>query len=202
MKLVNNTFANKLGDLSRPYGDNKEMWAIALLLKDPNNKWWDDPSTKGVVETRDDILLRSFGQGLAAARADLGADRSLWKWGKLHTATPVSNPLGASGIKPLESMVNRGPYPDGGTTDAVNAMRWEVNKGDFQVRSNPSMRMIIDLSDFSRSVSVNATGSSGHPGSKHYDDQIDMWRTIKYHPMLWTRQQVEGAAKSKLMLTP
>jgi penicillin amidase len=84
----------------------------------------------------------------------------------------------------------------------VNACRWTVDKGDFQVRSMPSMRMIIDWSDVGKSVSMNATGQSGNPASKWYGDMINSWLNIKYHPMLWTRDQVNSAATQKLVLTP
>jgi hypothetical protein len=30
----------------------------------------------------------------------------------------------------------------------------------------------------------------------------DLWRTIQYRPMLWTRAAVESAAESHLTLTP
>ena len=202
MKLVNNTFQNKLGDAIKSVGDNRDMWATYLLLQKPNDKWWDDPATKDKIETRDDILARSFKEGYDAAVASLGPDRSLWKWGKLHTATFVSNPLGASGIGPIESLVNRGPFPAAGTTDVPNACRWAVDKGNFQVQVCPSMRMIIDMSDISKSVCMNLTGQSGNPGSQWYGDLINSWLNIKYHPMLWTRQQVDAAAAHRLILQP
>ena len=201
-KLVNNTFQSKLGDVIKSEGDDRDMWAMKLLLEKPNDKWWDDPATKDKVETRDDILSRSFKEGYAATVAALGPDRTLWKWGKLHTATFVSNPLGASGIGPIESLVNRGPFPAGGTTDAPNACRWTVDKGDFTVQTCPSMRMIIDMSDISQSVCMNLTGQSGNPASQWYGNLIDSWLNVKYHPMLWTRQQVDAGAAHNLMLVP
>jgi penicillin amidase len=202
MKLVNNTFQNKLGDTIKSEGDDRDMWAMKLLLEKPTDKWWDDPATKDKVETRDDILDRSFKEGYAATAAALGPDRTLWKWGKLHTATFVSNPLGASGIGPIESLVNRGPFPAGGTTDAPNACRWTVDKGNFTIQSCPSMRMIIDMSDISKSVCMNLTGQSGNPASQWYGSMIDSWLNVKYHPMLWTRQQVEAGAAHNLTLVP
>ena len=202
MKLVNNTFQSKLGDIIKSEGDDRDMWAMYQLLKNPNDTWWDDLSTKDRVETRDELLARSFKEGYYATVAALGPDRNLWKWGDLHTTTFVSNPLGASGIAPLESLVNRGPYPSGGGTDAVNACSWSVGNGDFKVKMIPSMRMIIDWSDLGKSVSMNATGQSGNPASEWYGNMIDSWLNIKYHPMLWTRDQVNGAAKYKLLLTP
>ena len=202
MKLVNNVFADQLGTVIKPEGDDRDMWAINLLLQDPNDPWWDDINTKDKVETRDDILTRSFQEGYAAAVAAMGPDRSLWKWGTLHTATFVSNPLGASGISPIESLVNRGPFPAGGTTDAPNACRWTVDKGNFTISSCPSMRMIIDLGDISKSVSMNLTGESGNPASPWYGDMIKSWLNVTYHPMLWTRDQVNSGSAHKLLLAP
>jgi penicillin amidase len=202
MKLVNNTFADQLGTIIKPEGDDRDMWAISLLLQNPNDSWWDDINSKDKVETRDEILTRSFKEGYAAAVAAMGPDRSLWKWGTLHTTTFVSNPLGASGIGPIESLVNRGPLPAGGTTDAPNACRWTVDNGNFAVTSCPSMRMIIDMSDISKSVCMNLTGQSGNPASPWYGDMIKSWLNVTYHPMLWTRDQVNAAAAHKLLLTP
>jgi len=49
---------------------------------------------------------------------------------------------------------------------------------------------------------MHTTGQSGHPFHRHYDDMIDPWRNIEYHPMLWTRGQVEAAVVDYLILTP
>ena len=64
------------------------------------------------------------------------------------------------------------------------------------------MRMIVDLSNFDNSLTMHTTGQSGHPFNAHYNDMIDSWRMIKYHPMLWSRESVEGAQKTVLMLGP
>jgi penicillin amidase len=202
MRLVNNIYPDQLGELVKPWGDSREMWSVSLLLKSPDDPWWDSLSTKELKETRDDILERSFKEGYDAAVRDMGPDRTMWKWGTLHTATFASNPLGVSGIKPLEDLVNKGPYPVGGTTDTVNAERWLVKDGNFKINMIPSMRMIIDLSDLSRSVSINSTGQSGNPASPWYGDMIKSWLGIKYHPFLWTRQQVDAGTAHKMVLTP
>ncbi len=67
MKLNANVFQNKLGDAAKADGVDREMWAVALLLDTPKDKWWDDPSTKDRAETRDEVLARSFREGHAAA---------------------------------------------------------------------------------------------------------------------------------------
>ncbi len=209
MRLIKNTFQNKLGDVIHADGSSKDAWAINLLLQKPDDKWWDDPSTPSVIETRDDILTESFSEGYAATVAALGEDRNNWRWGSLHVADFVSNPLGASGIGLLESLVNKS-VPASGNGDCVNATMWFAGTGPFLMAPAnpfaplyiPSMRMIVDMSDLSKCVAVNSTGQSGNPGSPWYGDMIDAWAGIKYHPMLWTRQQVDAAAAHILNLAP
>jgi penicillin amidase len=202
MKLMQNTFQPKLGDIARADGIDKELWALTLLLKKPDDPWWDDPLTGDKKETRDEMLVKSFEEGYAAAKAALGNDREKWQWGALHQATFVSNPLGASRIKPIEALVNQGPVPVSGTTESINNNIWYASKGNFSVGLIPSMRMIVDLGDFDQSVKINSTGASGHPGSPWYGDQIVPWAKGDYRPMLWSREKVEAAARHKLYLNP
>ena len=64
------------------------------------------------------------------------------------------------------------------------------------------MLMIVDLADFKKSVTIHTTGQSGHAFRKHYNDMIDLWRTIQYHPMLWDRASVEAVKEAALTLEP
>ena len=64
------------------------------------------------------------------------------------------------------------------------------------------MRMIVDTNDLTKCVSMNSTGESGNPGNPWYGDMIIPWSKIQYHPMLWTRQQVEAGTSHKLNLNP
>lgn len=202
MKLMINLFKEELGDTVKLDGTDREMRAVALLLENARDAWWDDPSTKDRTETRDDILARSFREGHVAAVEAMGGNRARWEWGKLHKARFVSNPLGASGIGLIEKLVNGGPVPIGGSTECVNSQMWYVHNGNYEARSIPSMRMIIDMADPEKSVCINSTGQSGHPGSPWYENMITAWRNAEYHPMLWTREQVDGDAAHRLVLTP
>ena len=188
------------------YGTDSDMRAAYLLMQEPDNTWWDDVTTTDVVETRDDILLRSFQEGYANATSELGKDRSKWKWGDVHTATFVSLPLGESGTGIIEKMVNRGPFAVAGSMATVNNTAWAVEEvGEeegFAVDYLPSLRMIADLSDLTQSVSINTTGQSGHPFSPNYADMIDLWRNIEYHAMLWSRGQVDASVVERLILNP
>jgi len=202
MRLMRNLFQDQLGDAAKTDGLDKEMWALNLLMQNPNDAWWDNAATADIKETRDEILAQSFKEGYAAAVADMGKDRSQWKWGKLHKATFVSNPLGASGIAPLESLVNQGPVSVGGNTECVNNEMWYVSKGNFSITLIPSMRLIVDMSDFGKSVSMNSTGQGGNPGNPWYGSMILPWAKVQYHPMPWNREQVEAGAAHRLVLNP
>jgi penicillin amidase len=46
------------------------------------------------------------------------------------------------------------------------------------------------------------TGVSGWPGSPHYGDQNDLWRTGRYLPMRFDPAEVKAAAKAKITLLP
>jgi penicillin amidase len=70
------------------------------------------------------------------------------------------------------------------------------------VVSLPSMRMIVDLSDLSKSQSIHTTGQSGHAYHPHYIDMANLWRNIQYHPMYWESGHIQAAAEGKLELSP
>ena len=199
-RLINNIYNDQLPEDVEASG--LQMWPIYVMLDEPDNPWWDDVNTEDVVETPEDIFRRSFEEAHQQAIELMGEDISQWRWGALHTATFVSNPLGLSGISVIENMVNRGPVETGGGFEIVNATGWSTSEGDFIVRSLPSMRVIYDVGDFDNSLSIHTTGQSGHPFSEHYGDMIDMWRNIEYRPMPFTRRAVEDATVDRLVLSP
>ncbi|MBK8433205.1 MAG: penicillin acylase family protein [Chloroflexi bacterium] len=124
-----------------------------------------------------------------------------WTWGSIHTATFMSNPLGQSGIGPLESLVNRGPFASDGGSAIVNAQGWSW-RNPAEVRGHPSLRLIVDFADFEQSVAVNPTGQSGHPNHPHYDDMIELWLNGRFHPVHFGEAAVDAATVDTLTLRP
>ncbi|BCB89246.1 hypothetical protein Psuf_065590 [Phytohabitans suffuscus] len=113
----------------------------------------------------------------------------------------MNNPLGQSGIPPVEWLFNRGPVPVGGGSGLVNATGWSSDVG-YEVNSVPSMRMIVDMSNLDGSRWVQLSGASGHAFHAHYTDQVELWRTGRTTPMLWERSSVELAAEHTMTLEP
>jgi penicillin amidase len=199
-EVCKRTWGDQLG--YDPSGSNL-ITAMKALLDDPDNVWWDDITTTDKIETRDDILKEAYSAAYKTLAQQLGTDFKKWRWGDLHTATFVSNPLGQSGIDPIESFVNAGPVAASGGREIVNATSnsW-VGSTPFIVRSIPSMRMIVDLGDFDQSIWIHSTGQSGHPMSSHYRDLIDKWRLIQFTPMLYTQDAIVRNGGNALTLSP
>jgi penicillin G amidase len=170
------------------------------LAADPSSPWWDDVTTPE-IETREDILLQSVVDGIAWLEENVGGEMDEWTWGTIHTITFADGVLGASGVAPIEGLFNRGPFPVAGGADLVNANNWRRSEPAL-VRAHPSMRMIIDMSNFAANQAVLPTGQSGHTNSPHYDDQMPLWLVGEYHPMLFDRAEVEAAATNHLILRP
>jgi penicillin amidase len=199
------TFRDELPEDYWPDGDSAWFEILRQLVQTPESEWWDDQNTPE-TETMDDTLTLAFSDGVAELEQLLGTNASRWTWGDLHTVIFHNQSLGTSGIAPIEAIFNRGPYRTSGGSSIVNATSSNAAETDpvkaYQVSWLPSERMIVDLSNLSASLSLNTTGQSGHAFHANYDDQIDLWRTIQYHPMLWDEKQVGEAAEEHLVLMP
>ncbi len=202
-RLVEATLADELGpDLFAEYvvyGDAHQQ-VLAGLLSRADDPWFDDVTTPA-RETRDEILQRA----LAAALEDLGRHYGdlhlLWRWGDLHRIAFVHQPLGESGIFLLEKLLNRGPYPVGGSPSTVNAQSFAFTS-PFDVVYGPACRQIVDLGDPDNSRAQISLGQSGHPFHRHYADQVRDWLAVEPHPMLWTQPAVREAHVALLLLQP
>jgi penicillin amidase len=170
------------------------------LIAEPDNAWWDDVTTPG-VERRDDILRRSFAEGIAYLTTRLGEE---WTWGRLHTSTFNNRVFGSTAWPaPIRALFNRGPFATAGGASIVNATGYNINRDDpFAVTSVPSMRLIVDFSDFDNTRVIHTTGQSGHPYHAHYIDYADKWRKIEYNTLPFTRAAVEAARVETLTLAP
>jgi penicillin amidase len=199
--LLAETFHDDLPEDIWPDGGERWYAVVGNLLTEPDSPWWDDTSTDGVVETRDDILARA----LRDARDELTRRQSLdpdeWTWGHLHRLDLHSPTLGESGVGPVEWLVNRNGWEVGGGSSTVDATSWDASEG-YGVVSAPSMRMVVSLGDLDDSRWINLTGVSGHPFNKHYTDQTDLWVAGATLPWAFTRDAVEDATDDVLTFEP
>lgn len=199
--LLARTFHDDLPEEVWPDGGQRWMAVVSRLLTRPADPWWDDSTTDGEVETRDDILedvLRDARDELTRLRS---RDPGEWTWGHLHHLDLTNQTLGTSGIGLVEALVNRGPWEVGGGGSAVDATSWDAAEG-YAVTAAPSMRMVVSLRDLDESRWINLTGVSGHPFSEHYTDQTDLWAEGQTLPWAFSADEVEAAGASTLNLVP
>jgi penicillin amidase len=187
-----NTLASVNGYASR------NIPLLIRLLKEHDDNWFADSVIPNGPTSWDIALERAFDATIEDCQQRLGNNILHWQYGLIHKMT-FRHPLGT--VKSLESAFNRGPFPIGGDSDTVN-MGNTVPTNPEDVIAIASYRQIIDLSNLNHSLSIHVPGQSGHPGSSHYDDFIQLWQKTEYHPQLFKRNLIEGAMEGTLYLLP
>ncbi len=155
---------------------------LQQLLDDPQHPWWQGQRAAMLTAA------------LEAAVADLGEEPPTW--GALHTYT-ASHPLGSVG--PLRPIFNRGPFATGGNWNTVNSGAYLQ---PYAMYLGPAYRIIADPADWDATRSVIPGGQSGQPWTRHYDDQLEDWLAVRYHPLPFSPAAIETATVAVLRLEP
>jgi penicillin amidase len=195
------TFRDELPQELWPEGGDRWYAVLTMLMKQTQNPWWDDVTTKDKIESRDDILLAAMINARKEITSLMARDTDQWQWGKLHKVRLHNPTLGSSGIKPIEDLFNRGDYQVAGGPAVVNAMAYDDRTG-YAVTDGPAMRMLIDLGDLDASRWVNQSGVSGHAFNRHYDDQTELWANQQLWPFVSSRGAVEARTQTRQELLP
>jgi len=190
-RVMGEGFHPLLGAANEFYGHDT---VTLLRLLDNPDSWWVQQAGG-----RDDVISGSLKQAVGWLRETLGEDDSQWQWGRIHQ---LSFNHALSLQKPFDQVFNRGPFPIGGDTDTLNQNGMLANSPYENLAASPTFRQIVDMGDLTRSIAVNPPGQSGNLSSPHYADLAQPWLDGQYHPMLWTRAQVEEGLETKLVLEP
>ena len=197
--MVKNTMEDELGPemfkqfLSTHLFKRQIAWGSSMQ----SGKWWDNINTPDVVETRQDIVMKSFTDAWNSLVKDFGEDSSQWTWDKVHTLEH-QHPFGQ--VESLRKYFNVGPFPVEGTREVINNLSFPYDDtGFYKVSSGPSTRRIIDFSDVENSISILPTGQSGNPLSEHYEDQAEMYVNGKFRKMMMNKKEIEETAASILI---
>ncbi|MDH7487008.1 MAG: penicillin acylase family protein [Anaerolineae bacterium] len=180
------------------FGKQTALLLLNLLTEDPPSPWLVAAAPQA-ADPRQHLLREALDEALRLLRQELGEEMGDWRWGRLHWLA-YNHPLGS--VRPLSRLFNRGPFPMAGDQDtllrAVVVPRFPFGP----VTTCDSLRMVCDAGDWRRSVIVTTSGQSGHPASRHYDDQIPLYLAGTCRPMLWDRADIEKEAEARLMLLP
>ncbi|MCP2638404.1 penicillin acylase family protein [Microbacterium sp. HD4P20] len=183
-----------------PLSDQGRLFLVFdALLDDPESPWWTNQALG--VSGMTDMLKRSAIDARERLTELQGDNPTRWNWGSLHALPLVNDTFGTSGIAPIEWLFNRGPYAVGGGSSVVNATGWSLGS-DFATVTVPSMRMVVDLSDFDASGWNHFTGTSGHTFHPNYIDQTEAWQRVELTPWAFTPDAVDATTVDTLVLTP
>ncbi len=146
---------------------------------------------------------RVIGEALAAAvaalRARHGADPAGWAWGRVRPLT-LRHPAGERA--PLGRIFNRGPFPWGGDAHTVSQASVDPSDPTGDPVYIATLRMAVDLAQPHEARFVLPGGQSGNPCSRHYDDQLPLWRAGQGVAIPWTPEQIARSAVQNLLLSP
>ena len=136
-----------------------------------------------------EVLSQTLANAIKKLQKQFGNTMQNWQWQNAHHA--VFKNLGIGSSKALGWLVNRTIATPGGlyTVDVAS-----FPSDSFDQTEGASYREIIDLGDLNRSIYIQTLGQSGNPFSRHYNDQMNLWRDGKYLPM---RNQTDNILNKK-----
>lgn len=125
------------------------------------------------------VLAESLRAAVRGIRHRLGGDPRNWRWGALHRAR-FWNPVLAQ--VPLVGELFSPTVPAGGADNTVDAglTQFASRRDPFLDIGGPSLRMILDFADLSRSRFMIAPGESGNPFSSFYSNLVRPWRAVRW----------------------
>jgi len=145
------------------------------------------------------VVARALGNALVELRAALGDDINAWQWARLHV-TRLQHPLAAV-FPSLAATLDPPSIAAHGDGETVNAASFLPGAG-YHVNVTSVARYVFDLGDWEASGWVVPCGTSGHPGQRHWADQLPAWAECRLLPMRYDWAGIRAAAESMQTLRP
>ena len=161
---------------------------------------WCDVIQSAAVETCTDVSRQALDQALLDLTETYGPNLESWRWGDAHQATHDHPVMGE--VPLLRYFVNIRQSTSGGDTTLLRGRTKGSGENPYQNVHGGGYRGVYDFADPDSSVFITATGQSGHPLSRHYDDLAELWRRGEYIPMSLDPALARAAAVGITTLTP
>ncbi|MEL7026910.1 MAG: penicillin acylase family protein, partial [Pseudomonadota bacterium] len=142
---------------------------------------WCDVIQSAPEETCSDIARLALDDALLFISETWGPNFESLRWGDAHEAAHNHPVLGE--VPGLNWVVNIRQSTSGGDFTLQRGQTTGVGPNPFLNTHGAGYRGVYDFADPDSSVFVIATGQSGHPLSRHYDDLGERWRRGEYVPM-------------------
>jgi penicillin amidase len=197
--MMRNTFEDELGEELYKrfvFYSGVPVRILKQLIVKNDSLWFDDVKTSA-VESRDEIIRKSFVEGINHLRELLGDDMNEWRWGKIHRLKLI-HPLGLK--SPFDKVFNLGPFEVGGAGTTVNNAGFSMLK-PFDCVLGPSMRQVVDFSE-NFLYSVIPAGPSGQIMSKFYDSQTKIYLNGEYLKIYFEEEKLKSGRQKFYTFCP
>lgn len=147
---------------------------LTLMQRDPAARWFDNVRTP-TRERLPDLLTQSFRVACDTLTKQKGSVGKAWAWGA-HKSTDIRHLLpGVDAFSVLDLDI-------GGGAGIVNAT---------SERNGPSWRMVVAVGPQPKGYGVYPGGQSGNPGSPHYQNMIETWRTGQLNELIYLQSATD-----------
>ena len=197
--FLKSTYADELG-ISFELFLNSQLQdqVVPAQINRVNSVWWDNITTKDVLETRTDIIRTSFKESTAFLQNQLGDNIEEWTWNRV-ISVEYEHAMGKAGGV-LRTLFNVGPFETIGGNEVINNQIFKLNStGYYKVTAGPSTRRVIDFSDIENSAAIIPTGQSGNVFSPFYKDQTQQFLNGEFVKMKLNQAEIEQS-KNVLIL--
>ncbi|AJE46969.1 penicillin acylase family protein [Celeribacter indicus] len=161
---------------------------------------WCDVIQSAAVESCTDVARMALDDALVWIGEQYSTDLESLRWGDAHVATHTHPVLGNTPF--LKWVVNIRQSTSGGDNTLMRGVTSGEGPNPFANVHGAAYRGVYDFADPDSSVFIIATGQSGHPLSRHYDDLGGLWRRGEYVPMSLDPELARAAGVGVTHLRP
>lgn len=161
---------------------------------------WCDVVQSAAVESCTDIARIALDDALLQLKEKYGPKIESWRWGDAHEAAHDHPVLGD--VPFIHYFVNIRQSSSGGDSTLMRGRTVGTGDNPYENVHGGGYRGVYDFADPESSVFIIATGESGHPLSRHYDDLSELWRRGEYIPMTLDPELARAGAVGITHLTP
>lgn len=198
--LQDRLIRDEMGPLASEFTHPNPLFIERVFRNVDGASAWCDVLQSAPVETCTDIARLALDDALIWIDENAGGTVESQRWGDLHQATHDHPVLGTAPI--LNWFVNIRQSTSGGDNTLQRGRTSGTGPNPFQNVHSAGYRGVYDFADPDSSVFVSATGQSGHPLSRYYDNLGELWRRGEYIPMSLDPDLARAAAVGVTQLLP
>lgn len=180
-KFQERLIRDELGPLAAEFSRLEPLFLERVLRNTEGAGRWCDVMQSAPKESCTDIARLSLDAALLELTETWGPKLESWRWGDAHEARHDHAVLGR--LPFIGWLSNIRQSTSGGDFTLNRGVTAGTGTAPFANIQAAGYRGVYDFADPDSSVFIIATGQSGHPFSRHYDDLSELWRRGEYVPM-------------------